>query len=322
MLRKEHYFGWRWGRFVPSLIACCAAIAMTACSTVKDAYLVDTLTKEKSDKKIASDLVGLSGEQYVPVPFDVYAEPFPGDTAAVRSAYTFASSDLGTSTTNRDSVMNYLIDRSDKICHTHEAGIVTTGAASNFVFSEGASILGGLGALLKPASTAAALSGSAALVNATRDNFDQTFFQNLLAGAVVKSIEGTRLQKKNSLIVHVGKDRETYTTAQMIADVDDYHSSCSFYAGIVALTDAAARIGTSGDELRARITDLVARRDASMKLTADLTAQVFTMAQAEASKARDADVAARAQETTQLNARIAQLTLQLSLVPTAGGASP
>src|SRR5882672_1700224 len=64
--------------FRPSLILG-IVVALTACASVKDAYLVDSLTREQSDVKL-SDNPLLLGGQYVPGPIDLYTMPFPGDT--------------------------------------------------------------------------------------------------------------------------------------------------------------------------------------------------------------------------------------------------
>ena len=345
-------FARRVGRVLKTRAPAClsAFLVLSGCAAVKDAYMVDSLTREHGDHLLSTTPL-LLGSQYVPIPFDIYTQPFPGDPDPTsgkepgvipdaacsqskislndehyftqlgnlcRSAYSYAA--LGSDTKNRDSLLGFLVQRSDKICHTHEAGIISIGSEANFGLSEITTILAGLGGLFTPAATARALSGAAGLVNATRDNFNQVFFQNLLATAIVKSIETTRVAKRGSILGHVGKDKDTWSIDLMIADVEDYHASCSFYAGMVALTSAAQRVTPSTDEISARIAELVTQRKNNQDQLDVLNHEAFLPTQGDSAKKRDANVAAIVSKNADLTAQIGQLQLQLALVPSSGGA--
>src|SRR6266702_3833482 len=168
------------------------ALTLAGCSTVKDAYMVDSVTKDP-DSELLSDSSLLRSGQYVPPAFDVYVATFPGDLAPTtgtspsnkaaanvtpasllcirqsdrsfrtkdgaecRSAYVYAVT--STDTSGRNNLQAFLTRRSDDICHTHESGIISVGAENNFGLSEITTILGGVGALLSPAAASRALAG-------------------------------------------------------------------------------------------------------------------------------------------------------------------
>ncbi|MBI3675634.1 MAG: hypothetical protein HY243_03360 [Proteobacteria bacterium] len=240
----------RTGSIVRAAALTTASLLISACSTVKDAYMVDSVTKEENDVTLDQSGLFLNG-QYVPVAINIYDpnSKFPGTQ---QSIYAFAGLDAA----SRNRAMDYLVQRSNRICEAHEAGIIADASSSNFGLSETATILSGMGALFTPAATVRALSGSAAIVNATRDNFNNVFYQNILASAVVKSIDKTRTEKMSALEASRTKSINDYSADQMVRAVLEYHSACSFYSGLVTLTDAAARINPSSVELTERITAL------------------------------------------------------------------
>ncbi len=235
------------------------SVGLAGCATARDAYMVDSLTKEGNKYRSVNPYTQRKNLQLVPPPFDLDNEKFPenvGDNSAP-SAYKLAIDNNDIETRNR--LMDTLVKRSRLICEAHKASIVSNSATANFSFGSITSLLTGLGTIFTPASTVRALSGSAAIVNATRSEFNNVFYQNLLATAVVKSIELQRTKKFSELIVKRSDDVSVYSVDTMLSEIVQYHELCSFYSGLVSLTDAAARVVESSVELTSRINALEER---------------------------------------------------------------
>jgi len=228
------------------------ATALAGCGAIKDAYMVDSLTIDETSEPLEK-----RSAQFVPKPFNVAEGRLPSSKAGNSpgtvqpSAYEEAKSD--TTGAMRNDLMDYLVGNSDKICDAHKAGIISTASMTNLGLTEVSTILSGLGAILTPASTVRALSGAAAITSATNANINQATYQSLVTEAVVGSIEQTRRDKLANLLLNREKALAAYSVDQMLVDVNAYHQSCSFYAGLVSLNKAVERINPTSTELEARI---------------------------------------------------------------------
>lgn len=289
-----------------SFLAVFVGLSLSGCHAVTDAYMVDSLTTGKKYKDV--DEYGLLGtnKQTVPLPFDLETEclptgpqedakcptdPNPGPHPRL-TAYQLASQNKD----GRNRVMGFLIQRSNLICDVHKAAIIANASSTNLFLGEATTILSGLGAVISPESAAKALSGSATIVNGTRAQINEVVYQNMLATAVVKSIEQTQKTAMDSLSAKRDKEINEYTADEMVADVVNYHTRCSFYEGMVTLTDAAAHINPSSTELTARIDALQKQIDGNLT---------------ELSRAEKPDQDALKAANTNLRASISQLQAQL-----------
>lgn len=131
--------------------------------------MVDSLTVDRNSERFEQGSM-----QFVQKAFDIDTGKLPSSAAGKQpapdgpSAYEDAKSDM--SGTMRNDLMDHLIRSSNNICEAHKAGITSTASAANFGLTEVSTILSGLGAILTPASTVRALSGAAAITNATNLN--------------------------------------------------------------------------------------------------------------------------------------------------------
>ncbi|MEQ8267928.1 MAG: hypothetical protein RH982_12070 [Parvibaculum sp.] len=306
-----------------ALLAGCAVLP--GCALVKDAYMVDSLTTGPGYEQVVSGPGNTA--QMVPPPFNIYEDGLSGDPVAEDAAGEAAGSGEKRKTAYaraseskeiRNKLMGELVLRSKIICEAHQAAIISNSSTANFGLSEMTTVLSGLGSILTPASTVRALSGSAAITNATRSSMNEIFYQNLLATAIVKSIDEMRLRKYAALSAKRDNDHKQYTVDEMLADVVDYHQACSFYSGLVTLTKASERINASSEEIRSRLTLLGEQMETNV---ATLTALKSSPAPA----ATDVEgVARRSQQIANLESAIeaatsgiAVLTSQLALTPAA-----
>ena len=237
---------------------------LCSCATARDAYLVDSLTTRTNGYESINPLSDRSNMQVVPTPFNLDTEKFPGADEDDESAYGMASDNAD----HRNRLMALLVERSEHVCRAHEAAIISNSAVANFSLGSITSVLTGLGTIFTPASTVRIMSGSAGIVNATRSEFNSVFYQNLLATAVVKAIEIQRVAARAELIARGQESIKQYSVDEMLADVASYHGLCSFFSGLVALTQTTDRVTSSSVELSSRIHSLQALIERNNKLAA------------------------------------------------------
>lgn len=169
----------------------------------------------------------------------------------------------------RDAWIAFLIERSTQQCDYHKAGIVATQSIVNGTMGATAGVLGGVGALVTGATAARIFSGSAGMVTGLRAQYNEVFYQNLISTAVVRKIDEMRNTKYASIKAQLGKPMAEYSIHRAMLDIGEYHNACSFYAGLVALTDEKQRLKPLGDSLQLQIT---ATKASIASLKADLDA--------------------------------------------------
>jgi hypothetical protein len=186
-----------------------------------------------------------------------------------------------------------LIKHSDDICVKEMGDISARESISNTALGITTSLLSGLGTVVTGERTKAWLAGGAGLSNATRDHINAEVFRNVLASALAKAIENDRTVRRTAIVSQFTVAPELHSVDQMIADVNRYHQSCSFYNGLVLVVDAVNRASPSIAaehrdksaaiaQLKVDIAELdqtisradAASRPALAKLKADLAAQL------------------------------------------------
>ncbi len=98
-----------------------------------------------------------------------------------------------------------------------------------------ATILSGVSAALGGAAAKTALSTASALTNSAGAEIKAEFYQNLLAGAIVRKIREVREVAAVDMANRAKQSSSDYTVSAALADVQGYHAKCSFYIGLVAL---------------------------------------------------------------------------------------
>lgn len=140
----------------------------------------------------------------------------------------------------RDSLIDTIQRRSEKICAEHQASILANSSTANFTTGFISTGLSAVSAAVGGETIKTILSTSSSIVNAGGTGIRAEFYQNLLAAAIVKKISEVRAEtlqainqkQKDSSVAEYGIDAA-------LLDVEKYHKQCSFYIGLVELTDDA-----------------------------------------------------------------------------------
>lgn len=140
----------------------------------------------------------------------------------------------------RDSLIDTIQRRSEKICAEHQASILANSSTANFTTGFISTGLSAVSAAVGGETIKTVLSTSSSIVNAGGTGIRAEFYQNLLAAAIVKKISQVRAETQQA-INQKQKDSSVaeYGIDAALLDVEKYHKQCSFYVGLVELTDDA-----------------------------------------------------------------------------------
>lgn len=153
----------------------------------------------------------------------------------------------------RNCVQDYLIQRADMVCQVKKGQIVGTAQVVDGSLATLATVLGGAGALVTGQTGARILSGMAGMTSGVKGNLDSSIWQNNIATSISKSIEGKMKEERDRILVKRIDVLYSYPTSLAIADAVRYSDLCSFASGLSNLTEAAAKIGSSGITVESRL---------------------------------------------------------------------
>lgn len=179
-------------------------------------------------------------------------------------------------TESRNELIARLLSRSNQTCEQHKGDIIATGSVVNLNTSLLATTLSGLGAI---ASGVAArnLSAGSTIASAGRDQYNSNVYYGFITPAIVREIEKDRSAKLTSIKNHFKDDLSNYPVNEAVSDVLQYHYACSFYNGLVLLTQDKAKYAPSYAELTLRIQNLDTR-ETTINLNIAATADTKTKA--------------------------------------------
>jgi hypothetical protein len=234
------------------------AALLGGCSSLADPFMADRVTVTMETAKSKDD-----NAPPPPVNLDTYPE-----TGC--SFYAFA---LGKTTCNgypaltavtdgaqrreaRNLLQRHIVRISDEICRVHEARIYASAASFNFGFATTASLLSGAAAVVGGETAKSALAAAAAALLGTQGHLNAEFYQNLFAHAIVQKTREIRTTKLAEITHAQSKSIDDYGADDAVRDAINYHLSCSFYEGVVALADATARRGRTKVDIDKEISDL------------------------------------------------------------------
>lgn len=142
----------------------------------------------------------------------------------------------------RNSLVDAIKRRSEKICTKHQADILANSASFNFVAGFVSTGLSAVSAAVGGEAIKTGLSTASSIVNAAGTGVKAEFYQNLLAAAIVRKIGDVRAATLTEINRKLEEsDVDKYRVDQAIRDVEEYHKQCSFYVGLVQLTEDADR---------------------------------------------------------------------------------
>jgi hypothetical protein len=169
-----------------------------ACSKLEDQFAVDVAFSERTGGR----QVTLPGDMPT---FDLTTDCMPADLTYSKDEKKFicekptmlgfdGSADDAKLAFKRNRFQDYLIWRSEQQCERHKAAILSTQSSTNFVLNTVTTGVAAVGAIVVAPATNI-LSAIAAISSGTRSHFNEDFYRQFLAPAVVKRINIDRSNK-------------------------------------------------------------------------------------------------------------------------------
>ncbi|PPC88678.1 MAG: hypothetical protein CTY37_00350 [Methylotenera sp.] len=155
-----------------------------------------------------------------------------------------------------------LIKASDKACEVHKSKIISNGSTSNFVASSSALTLAGLSAI---ASGVAArnLAAASSIVTGSTAEYNSNIYYGIIVPAIIREISKDRTNRLSKIKGKLGNQEANYPIEEAFADAMEYHHACSFYNGLLLVTEDKTTKSLSYEEIKTRLTDIEARISAT-----------------------------------------------------------
>lgn len=265
-------------RFSPCSLV---GVILAGCGFTQDLFTVDPHTTRPEDRKAFFRDVDIHPINLDRKPYcQLVARAMGAEASAeCRKAEVDKLQGLGVYTDpsgiSREEARNLLMDlvrgRSDLVCDKHKSAIVAYNAGNNLGHSLIVTGLTTAGTILT-GGISNVLSGAAAAVNASRSAVSKEIFQSYIAPAVVKKIGEGRQAFLDTIKPERAKPTESYSVIAGLNDMQRYHHLCSFYAGLVALTQDGEKVSFPSVEDRRKLIEK--ELTASQARMATLQAQV------------------------------------------------
>lgn len=215
------------------------AAMVSACTTVpfkNDTWRATALTSNKTIE-VAKVEEGLRER------LGVYAEdalPFEGKRD-LSGAANYDMAKTGPYVYTRNNAQSYLKAVSEIKCGNFKTWSLSEQANTNMALSSASTILGGVGGLLSPESTAQALAASSAMLTGIQSSVNQNYYREKTFEIITKAIDVRRktlwanIEAKRA---RHGVDNYYYLINDAVADMIDYNNACSVIAGFEELANA------------------------------------------------------------------------------------
>lgn len=215
------------------------AAVLSACTTVpfkNDTWRATALTT-KDTIEVAKVEEGLKDRLGV---YAADALPFESqpDFSGTRD---YDQSKLGQYVYTRNNAQSYLKAVSEIKCGNFKTWSLSEQANTNMALSSASTILGGVGGLLSPESTAQALAASSAMITGIQSSVNQNYYREKTFEIITKAIDVRRktlwanIEAKRA---RHGNDDYYYLINDAVADMIDYNNACSVIAGFEELANA------------------------------------------------------------------------------------
>lgn len=224
-------------------------IALMAKDTTPDIAAVAIATGQGQNKLTSSDTTGC--EDLIKL-FQAYL--FNSKKENVLNGGTLPK-------TQRNELIQALVGISNRKCGRYSTHIKTFDGQSNSLLSALAIATGGLGGIATTESAARLLAGTSAVASGSRVAVNDAWFSNQTIQVLVAGYEKERNHKLREIHNRQSCPIELYPTMAGIADVLQYHASCSLTTGLAAAAQAIERSDQPGIEvMRRQLADLSAIR--------------------------------------------------------------
>lgn len=181
--------------------------------------------------------------------------------------YLFASEDRQvlngsrSPTEQRNELIQALVGISNRKCGRYSAHIKTFDGQTNSWLSFLSIATGGVGSIVEGAQAARILSGASGVATGTRVAVNDAWFSNQTIQVLVAGYEKERNHKLRDIQLRQSCPINLYPTMAGVADVLQYHASCSLTTGLAAAAQAIERSDQPGVEvMRRQLADLAAIR--------------------------------------------------------------
>lgn len=140
----------------------------------------------------------------------------------------------------RNEMQNRIIAASNQRCGMYIRTLVSVKAQSNTIWGGMAALLSGAASVVTPASLAKSLAAGSTFSNATLNNYNEGYFNNLTVNIIASGITNKRKEIMNEITTKQKSNLVDYTPNMAIADAAAYHASCNILAGLEAAAMASA----------------------------------------------------------------------------------
>ena len=148
---------------------------------------------------------------------------------------------------SRNQLQNKIIELSDDVCEKHKGDVIGSAAEINLLTGVGATVFSSVAAIVTGAAATNYATG-ATILNGTKTAVSAEVYQGLFATAIIKAIDESRGKKKNEILAKQLEGAEKYSVDTAVVDAQDYHFRCSFYHGLVVLTEDSKKRATPSRE--------------------------------------------------------------------------
>lgn len=167
-------------------------------------------------------------------------------TAFEKKAASISGDDKTARQKLRNDVQDRIVAASNQRCGNYKNFLKRFDSETNTILGGLATAVGGAGAIFKPADTARALSGIAAIFSGWRAEVNADFFNNLAIQVVTKGIETRRKELYDQMLANRNADLTAYSIQRAVGDAAVYHYNCSLIAGLEKAADSLERANNPG----------------------------------------------------------------------------
>ncbi|HEV7241844.1 MAG TPA: hypothetical protein VGQ36_21615 [Thermoanaerobaculia bacterium] len=211
------------------------------------------------------------------IEIDIATFKLPG---GANLAYADASKDNTVATRlARNRFQSALMDASDRKCEVHRAAVMSTASSVNLGLGWLSAAFAGASPLIVPTLTKNVFAAAAGLATTSRSLVNEEVYKQLLVTSILQAIESERdgvaadIERKRALLPN------DYSVDDALRDAQIFHSKCSFYIGLVALSEAVEEKANC-EEDRLRREELIAelsKPDVLEPRKASYTAELATL---------------------------------------------
>nr|VFK40752.1 MAG: hypothetical protein BECKSD772F_GA0070984_10708 [Candidatus Kentron sp. SD]VFK46388.1 MAG: hypothetical protein BECKSD772E_GA0070983_10728 [Candidatus Kentron sp. SD] len=165
---------------------------------------------------------------------------------AYEAFYRYEYEGYGDLELRRNRIQDQIILASQQRCNLFKTFIKRVDTKTKSFTGSMATLLGGMGAIFTPASTARALSGSSAIFSGIGAEITQAYFSNVATHVIVPGIEAQRKTIRDAIGEKQLASIQDYPVEMAIADAVSFHGACSIDVGLKAAGNAIKEVRNPG----------------------------------------------------------------------------